>query len=162
MSQKTDSLDLVQFSSQAEELNRLLITFSEILDQESEIIKKNQADQLSEITFSKQEISEQLNLHTVKLDKILSAHNLNLASLIDSKEFSAFPEPIQIKIQDLMVLIQQCHDTNLANGMSIQMLSNINRHALDLISGKPQKKVNLYGSTGEKTSSESQSSLGKA
>lgn len=162
MSQNTDELNLGQFSSQIVGLMHLLKQFSEILDQESDIIKKNQAEQLTQITQSKQNMAEQLNLLTVELDQTLSNHNLNLISFVSSPSFTSLSEEQQAEVKQTLVLIQKCHDKNLANGMSIQMLSNINKHTLDLISGKNQQDVKLYGSSGEKTTTGSQSTLGKA
>ena len=162
MSQNTDELNLEQFSSQIAGLIHLLKQFSEILDQESDIIKKNQAEQLIQVTQSKQNLANQLNSLTVELDQTLANQNLNLISLVSSPSFNLFSEEQQTEIKQTLVLIQKCHDKNLANGMSIQMLSNINKHTLDLISGKTQQDVKLYGSSGEKTTTGSQSTLGKA
>ena len=161
MSQNTDELNLERFSSQIAVLMHLLKQFSEILDQESDIIKKNQADQLIKITQSKQNLAEQLNSSTIELDKTLG-QNLNLISLVSSPSFTLLSEQQQAETKQLIALIQQCQDKNLANGMSIQMLSNINKHTLDLISGKHQQDVKLYGSSGEKTTAGSQNTLGKA
>jgi len=162
MSQNTDELNLKQFSSQIEGLIHLLKQFSDILDQESDTIKKSQADQLIQITQSKKDLAEQLNLLTNELDQTLANQNLNLISLVNSPSFTLFSEEQQAEIKHSILLVQQCHDKNLANGMSIQMLSNINKHTLDLISGKQQQDVKLYGSSGEKTTTGSQSTLGKA
>lgn len=162
MSPNTDELNLERFSSQIAELMHLLNQFSEILDQESDIIKKNQADQLVKITQSKQSLAEELNSSTIELDKTLASKDLNLISLVSSPSFTLLSEQQQAETNQLIALIQQCQDKNLANGMSIQMLSNINKHTLDLISGKHQQDVKLYGSSGEKTTAGSQNTLGKA
>jgi len=162
MNQNTGELNLKQFSSQIVGLTHLLKQFSEILDQESDVIKKNQANQLVQITQSKQDLAEQLNSLTNELDQTLANQNLNLASLVSSPSFTLFSQEQQAEIKQLLELIQQCHDKNLANGMSIQILSNINKHTLDLISGKHQQDVKLYSSSGEKTTTGNQSTLGKA
>ncbi|MEA1988261.1 MAG: flagellar protein FlgN [Pseudomonadota bacterium] len=162
MTQNTDELNLKQFSSQIVGLMHLLKQFSDILDQESDIIKKNQADQLVQITQSKQDLAEQINSLTNELDQTLANQNLNLISLVNSRSFTLLSEEQQSEVKQTILLVQQCHDKNLANGMSIQMLSNINKHTLDLISGKQQQDVKLYGSSGERTTVGSQSTLGKA
>lgn len=162
MNQGLGELNLKQFSSQIVGLIHLLKQFSEILDQESDFIKKNQADQLIHVTQSKQDLAERLNSLTNELDETLANKSLKLISLVDSPSFALFSLEQQAEIKQLLVLIQQCHDKNLANGMSIQILSNINEHTLNLISGKHQQDVKLYGSSGEKTTTGSQSTLGKA
>lgn len=154
--------DLKLFSSQTESLLRLLKDFSELLDLEAESIKKNLADQILFTTANKQELADKLNSETIELNSNLEKNNLNLTTLIQSPIFKTLPKELQQKTQSLLSLIQECHDKNLANGMTIQMLSNINQHALDLVSGKHKQDVKLYGSSGEKTQSGNQSSLGKA
>ncbi|BCN92957.1 hypothetical protein THMIRHAM_07420 [Thiomicrorhabdus immobilis] len=154
--------DLKLFSSQTESLLRLLKKFSEQLDLESESIRKNLADQILKTTANKQELADKLNSETSALNFNLEKSGLNLNTLVESQLFKTLPKDLQQQTQALISLVQECHDKNLANGMSIQMLSNINQHALDLISGKHKQDIKLYGSSGEKTQSGNQSSLGKA
>lgn len=156
------TFDTTQFSSHAAELNRLLNTFSEKLDQEANAIKQNLPEDISAASNAKNELVNQLNTLSEKIDSALSQHDLNLNTLIESELFTTLPTALQEQIIQALELIEKCHDKNLANGMSIQMLSNINKHALDLIAGKPTEDVKLYGSSGEKTRSSGQSSLGKA
>ncbi|WP_321324353.1 flagella synthesis protein FlgN [Thiomicrorhabdus sp.] len=162
MTDQLNELNSNQFPSQIEELVRLLNQFSDVLDTESNCIKKNLPEKLIENAQNKNALADQLSNATNRIEKQLEPLNLTLTTLIDHNSFQMLSANTQANIRDLMVKIKDCHDKNLANGMSIQMLSNINKHALDLISGKPQD-LKLYGSSGEKTnSSSSQGSLGKA
>ena len=162
MTHKTSELYSKQFTSQIEELLHLLESFSAILDSESECIKKNQTDELLKIATLKSDLANQLNESTKTIELVLKPFDLNIKTLSQSAEFKSLDQAIQSKVNGLTPLIEACHDKNLANGMSIQILSNINQHTLDLITGK-QHDVNLYGSSGEKTrASNKQSNLGKA
>ena len=162
MTHKTSELYSKQFTSQIEELLHLLESFSATLDSESECIKKNLPDELLNIATLKGDLANQLNESTQAIELILQPFNLNIRTLSQSADFKSLNQDIQSKINNLTPLIESCHDKNLANGMSIQILSNINQHTLDLITGK-QHDVNLYGSSGEKTrASNKQSNLGKA
>jgi flagellar biosynthesis/type III secretory pathway chaperone len=155
-------LNLVQFSSQTADLNRLLTNFSEILDQEAIAIKCNQAEQLTQIIAIKEQLAHDLNLATDSINQFLNSYSVDLINFKNSPLFKELPTEIQTIVKNLVNLTQECNDKNLANGMSIQMLSNINKHVLDLISGKNEQQVKLYGSSGEQTQSGSKSSLGKA
>lgn len=162
MTGQLNKLNSTQFSSQIEELVCLLDQFSNVLDTEAAFIKKNLPDKLIENAQTKNEFANKLTNASNEIEKQLEPLNLSLVTLIDDPSFQTLNPNIQANITELKVKIEVCHDKNIANGISIQMLSNINQHALDLISGKPQE-LKLYGSTGEKTnSSSSQSSLGKA
>ncbi|MDX1353485.1 MAG: flagellar protein FlgN [Thiomicrorhabdus sp.] len=162
MSNQTSELTINQLTSQIDELVHLLQAFSDILDSEAEHIKKNQPEQLTDTTAIKSDMANQLSAATIALEASLKPLNLNISTLIQSDAFKTFPPSTQAKVTELISMIEACHDKNLANGMSIQILSNINQHALDLLSGKPQD-VKLYGSSGEKTrAANKQSNLGKA
>lgn len=162
MTNKTSELHSKQFTSHIEELLHLLEKFSNILDSESDCIKKNQPEKLLEVAAIKSDIANQLNISTKSIEIILKPLNLNITTLSQSNEFKALDQSVQSNLKTLVPKIAACQDKNLANGMSIQILSNINQHTLDLISGK-QQDVKLYGSSGEKTrTGNKQSNLGKA
>ncbi|GAB6069718.1 hypothetical protein JCM30760_08150 [Thiomicrorhabdus hydrogeniphila] len=162
MTDQVNDLHSPQFSSLIEELCPLLDQFSSTLDTESECIKKNLPEQLLETANIKNQLANQLTIVTTKIESILTPSGLSLNTLQNSPEFNALKKVTQNHIAEIMVKLEICHDKNLSNGMSIKMISNINKHVLDLISGK-KHDVKLYGSKGQKTiSSGSQSSLGKA
>lgn len=162
MSKQTNVLETSQFTSQIDVLLRLLDQFSLILDDESKNIKSNDTDSLILTTDNKSKLASELNVATKQLEAILSPSNVTLSNITSSDLFKLISPQHQTKIQTFISKVESCHDKNLANGMSIQILSNINQHALDLISGKPQD-VKLYGSSGEKSrANTNQTTLGKA
>ncbi len=150
------------FTSQVSELARLLNEFSGVLDNEAQAIKKNDAERLLKSNTSKQQIAEQLNQAGNALETTLAVFSTNLIDFSVHDYFATLPENTQEQVKEVINLTVDCHDKNLANGMSIQILSNINQNALDLISGKGKQDVKLYGASGEKTQSGDQKSLGKA
>lgn len=154
--------DVNLFSSQTESMTQILNQFLDALSLETEAIKKNLTQQLLDASSLKSDLANQIEEKTQTLNTILEKSNVTINYLSDSSIFSTLPIEIQNNSLALIELIQKCQDKNLANGMSIQMLSNINQHALDLISGKKKDDTNLYSSSGEKTRSGHQSSLGKA
>jgi len=162
MTDPVNTLNSTQFSSQIEELVCLLDQFSDVLDTEASCIKNNLPEKLIENAQNKNALAIELTDTSNKIEKQLEPFNLSLITLVDDSSFQTLSVNTQSNITELKAKIEACHDKNIANGMSIQMLSNINQHALDLIAGKPQD-LKLYGSSGEKTnSSSSQGSLGKA
>lgn len=154
------------------DLTRLLEGFLVALQNESAALKKNDSTQLTAVLVSKQTLSEEIELLTPKLESGLKAHNLSLKTLAElqadatpskSSKLAKLPEALQHDLQALAIISEQCQDLNQANGMAIQMLNNINQHALNLISGKSDPKVQLYGASGATTAtSNTKTSLGKA
>lgn len=145
------TMDINQFSSQTESLFGLLENFKTLLESESKTIGSSQIDELENILTKKQELSEELEQATQKLEQLLNPNQLNIFTLTENKLFKSFPPDLQQQVYQITTLIQTCHDINLANGMATQTLSNINKHTLDILSGRDTKEVNLYGSSGEKT-----------
>ncbi len=163
MTQIDDVQNRQQLTSLVAELTHLFESFYNALQTESEALKKNNSEQLTLSSSTKQEQSEGIAHLTGQLESSLKANNLTLANLFDVKVAATLPKALQQATQKLVAISDQCQDLNQANGMAIQMLSNINKHALNLISGKTQSNVQLYGSSGVTTaSSNTKTSLGKA
>jgi len=158
----TSRIDETVLTSQVTGFVHLLETFSQTLDQEAEAIKKNDTEALLESNTNKQTLAEKLAQAGNEIEQTLSPVCNNLIDFSVHENFSSLSESIQNLVKSAINLTVECHDKNLANGMSIQILSNINQHALDLLSGKSEQDVKLYGASGEKTSSSDQKSLGKA
>lgn len=155
--------NIEQLTSQIAQLIRLLENFHEALLAESLALKSNITDQISEVLPVKQQCSNELTLLTQEIDSQLLSEQLSLSKLF-STDFSArLPETLQKQILQAKKRSERCHDLNQSNGISIQILSNINRHTIDLISGKEQAGVKLYSATGETQASKtSNKTLGKA
>ncbi|NPA72380.1 MAG: flagellar protein FlgN [Gammaproteobacteria bacterium] len=134
--------------------------FLSILEQESNMLKSGQPERITEILEQKQIHSDAISAATKTLQSTLSTENSSIEALL-SKETN-YPE-LNSQIESFITLSEKCQDLNLANGMTIKMLSTINQHALDIISGKPTSNVKLYGSSGTtENSNNPQNTLGKA
>lgn len=152
-----------QLTSLVAKLTQLFESFYTALQTESKALKKNNSEQLLLTSASKQEKSADIATLTTELESTLKASKLSLADLFELDVASTLPKTLQQAAQKLVTISNQCQDLNQANGMTIQILSNINKHTLNLISGKTQPNVQLYGSSGVTTaSSNSKKSLGKA
>lgn len=163
MIQTDNAQNRQQLTSLVAELTHLFENFYLSLQTESEALKKNDSEQLLLISTTKQEQSEGITTLTAKLESTLKASKLTLANLFDLNVSTTLPKALQQATQKLVAISDKCQDLNQANGMTIQILSNINKHALNLISGKTQPNVQLYGSSGVTTASpNTKKSLGKA
>ncbi len=152
-----------QLTSLVADLTHLLESFFESLEAESKALKKYDPEQLTLTSSIKQSKSEEVATVTSLLESNLNASQLTLSNLFDSDLSTKLPKALQQDIKRLALLSDRCQALNQANGMAILMLSNINEHALDLISGKESPNVKLYGASGvSTTSSKTKKSLGKA
>lgn len=150
-------------TSQMVQFLSVLETFYKTLLSESQALKNNNTDQITDLLSIKRSLSEEISSLTQQIESFLSTQNLTLSTLFKPDFSSTLPKPLQKNIQQVIDLSNQCHDLNQSNGISIQILSNINQHTLNLISGKESPNIKLYGSTGEtKTSNTSKAPLGKA
>lgn len=164
MTQSLASLDITQFSSQIDELNALLIEFQDQLKTESDLLKKNDSSALSKSTETKINLTNKIDTQVNKINLILTTNQVqeDFFELANQKVFQQYSSELQSKVEKTLVLTQACHDLNMANGMSIQILSNINQVSLQILTGQNQTDANLYGSSGVTTQNKSKSSLGKA
>jgi len=153
-----------QFASRIDQLNTLLQTFQTLLESEANTLKTVSVNELIPISESKQLLTEQIEQSVLQLNKTLPADIKchHFFELVDHPLFLSLPASIQTKINLARSLSQTCHDLNLANGMAIQILSNINQVSLQILTGQTQTDSKLYGASGATTQSKSQSSLGKA
>ncbi|MCF6298361.1 MAG: flagellar protein FlgN [Thiomicrorhabdus sp.] len=152
-----------QLPSQIAQFLQLLETFHETLLSESQALKSNNTDQLSTTILVKSELTEKISLLTQSIENQLKTQQLSLSALLSSTLPSNLPQAMQQNIQRLILLSNQCHDLNQANGISIQILNNINQQTIKIISGQEPPNVKLYGATGEtQTSASAKNPLGKA
>ncbi|NPA71883.1 MAG: flagellar protein FlgN [Gammaproteobacteria bacterium] len=137
--------------------------FHSILAQESELLKSGFPERITEIIEKKHTHSERLLTSTQTLQSTLLAENSSIESLLSQEAILAYPPELKAQINTFIELSEKCQDLNLANGMSIRMLTTINQHALDIASGKSTSGVKLYGSSGTtERSNNPQNTLGKA
>jgi flagellar biosynthesis/type III secretory pathway chaperone len=149
--------------SQITQFLQLLESFLETLLAESEALRSNHTDQLSTTLSVKNALAEEISLLTQTIEKQLNTQKLTLSVLLSSKPPSNLPLAMQQDIQCLITLSNQCHDLNQANGISIQVLNNINQHTLKILSGQESPNIKLYSARGEtQTTQPSKNPLGKA
>ncbi len=158
----TQTIDLNKLSQHVNQLFVLLCQFETVLNQESTILKSSDLSSLSDITLEKESLTQKIDLEFQVLNKKLTPKIHSLNELLESDFFQTFPTELQKTIQETTEKIVQCSDQNLANGMSIQALSNINQTVLQLFSGQnPQNKT--YSASGESQITDNTSrTLGKA
>lgn len=164
MTQALASLDIPQFSSQIDELNQLLLEFQALLETESTLLKKSDATALSSSTQTKSLVTEKIDILVNEINNNLPKNSISehFFELADKKMFSDISTTLQNQVDKTMSLTQSCHDLNMANGMAIQILTNINQVSLQILTGQTQADANLYGASGVTTQNKSKSSLGKA
>ncbi len=163
MTQTDNVQNRQQLTSLVADLTHLLESFYTSLQTESEALKTNDSEQLTLTSATKHQQTDEILRLTAELESSLKANNLTFANLFELNVSTTLPKALQQATQQLVATSDQCQDLNQANGMTIQILSNINKHALNLISGKPQSNVQLYGSSGITTaSSNTKKTLGKA
>ena len=156
-------LKIEPLPSQIAQFLTLLEAFQSILQSESHALKSNHTDQLATTLSVKSELTEKISLLTQAIEKQLDTQSLTLSTLLSAKLPSNLPQSLQQNIQHLITLSNQCHDLNQANGISIQILNNINQHTLKILSGQESSNVKLYSASGETQTSEStKTPIGKA
>ncbi|MEA3405596.1 MAG: flagellar protein FlgN [Pseudomonadota bacterium] len=156
------SLNTNQFSSQIDELNSLLLEFKTLLESESELLKQNDSNAIIETSQTKNEISNKIDKQVQSIQNLLPDKSKHFFELAQDKVFSGISKTLQPKIDGSIELTQACHDLNMANGMAIQILSNMNQVSLQILTGQNRTETNLYGSSGSTTQNKTKSSLGKA
>lgn len=164
MCQAIAGLNTDQFSSHIDELNLLLLDFQSLLEKESDELKGSDASALSASTQAKALLTNKIDLLVKQINKSLpaSTQNKHFFELAQQNAFSDISNSLQASLNKSMALSQTCHDLNMANGMAIQILSNINQVSLQILTGQNQSDSSLYGSSGSTTQNKPKSSLGKA
>ena len=156
------SIDNNELTSLVVEFDKLLTEFYELLEHEAEAIKSNDTAALTASNQNKTSHAEKVNAAATAIEKALPESCANLIDLSLDEGFSSLPQNLQQHIKEAINLTVKCYDKNVANGMSIQILSNINQNAIDTLTGNQNKDVKLYGASGETTSQGAKKSLGKA
>ncbi|VAW48560.1 hypothetical protein MNBD_GAMMA04-1372 [hydrothermal vent metagenome] len=152
-----------QLPSQMAQFLQLLDAFQQTLLSESEALKSNLTNQLATTLLTKEKLAKDISLLTQSIEARLKTKQLTLSVLLSTQLPSNLPLSMQQDIQHIITLSNQCHDLNQANGISIQILNNINQHALNTISGQEAPNIKLYSASGETQTPESiKKTLGKA
>lgn len=126
------------------EIEQQLSNFLELLETEKLAIRQSDFDSLEKNTSEKSEQAKTLEITSEKLSTLL--HH-PLSDLLENPELIGV-ESLQQKLDKIRILSVSCHDLNQANGISIQILNNMNDYTLNLITGH-DPNTKLYGSKGE-------------
>lgn len=152
-----------ELPSQIAQFLQLLESFKEALLSESQALKSNNTEQLSTTLSVKNELSEKISQLTQAIEQQLNTQQLTLSVLLSPEISPDLPQTMQQNIQRLILLSNQCHDLNQANGISIQILNNINQHTLKILSGQESPNIKLYGARGKTQATKpTKNPLGKA
>ncbi|MDG6777589.1 flagellar protein FlgN [Thiomicrorhabdus sp. zzn3] len=164
MSQQAATLfNSTEFASHIGELKELLSLFLETLKSESDLLKLPPSDQLTKTLQQKSELAEQLQTSQHSLESFLKTSELqHLSQVLAPPHSEHLDNALKKQIQDVLTLSQACSDLNLANGISVQMLSNINQASLRILSGGPEQTTNTYSAKGETQTGDKRSPIAKA
>ncbi|WP_127470428.1 flagellar export chaperone FlgN [Thiomicrorhabdus aquaedulcis] len=151
------------FTSQIGQLKSALLEFKAVLDVEAQALKQiNNIEKILHILKSKEQLQQQLAKQLSSLELCISPP-MPVTQLLSDSIWPTLPTTLQQDLLQIEQLTQACFNLNAANGISIQILSTLNQHTLNLISGKSATQVNLYDAAGEsKSTSSQQTTLGQA
>ena len=124
-----------------------LNTFKQALDFETETIKTKPASELISSSEQKQIALSELEKATANIS--VQIKPLRIERLLEEPSHYSNNLELLNLIKRCSERTVECHDQNLSNGMSIQILSNINNQMLHMMKGDPND-VKLYGSKGSK------------
>jgi flagella synthesis protein FlgN len=161
-SQPLPDLDLTQLSSHLDALNGLLDAFESVLEQEAALLKDHASEALHPILERKAQLAEQLDRQFQQLETLLPPASGHFADLVRNQAFARQAPKLQHQAETFLSRSQRCNDLNIANGISIQILNNINQVSIELMAGQTDNAPDLYGRSGQSKSSKSSSTLGKA
>ena len=140
-----------------------LSQFKDVLQQESNILKKFNIENLPELLEKKSALSETIEENFKQFNLCLGSETpKTLDSWLESDIFTTLSEELQKSFKKLIAVTNECHDMNLANGMTVQTLNNINQVSLNILTGQTSPSNQVYSASGERQKSKTQTSLGKA
>lgn len=120
-----------------------LESFLSLLEQETLALKTLDPQQLTELAQQKNTLTTELEQDLQQLEQQIAPETFK--TLLSHPQI---PAQQKTELQKLEQLSEQCHKQNLANGITIQSLSNLNLGLLQLFKGQDaQSKV--YGAKGK-------------
>lgn len=139
-------------------LHQELESFFEILQIEKEAIRHSDTEKLEQNLTKKSTSADLIEQHIQHIENLTGRSLLDWFSQENSQELGEWSQ----SIVELKALTQNCHDLNIANGISINILNNMNNVSLGILSGKdPDMKT--YGAKGQARSGKDQGrTIGKA
>ncbi|WP_321276172.1 flagellar protein FlgN [Thiomicrorhabdus indica] len=156
MNQPTVSQNSKEVYTSFDKLLKALDNFLTILNEEKAAIRKSEIKLIEDVTQKKSESVDQIESISIAIEKDTGR------SIPEWFADKTLEGNLQNLIQKTENMTTACHDLNLANGLSINILNNMNSYTLNLVSGKdPDMKT--YGSKGQENASKDQRrTLGKA
>jgi len=156
------TIDTDKLSIAVNKLLACLKQFETILVKESEQLKASDTETLIKTTVEKDTIATEIETVFAELKTITNDISFSINDFMSQDLFKDLPLELQASFEKTVNQIVICHDKNIANGISLQALSNINHAFLQLFKGQdPHSKT--YTASGNTTPSNSTSkTLGKA
>lgn len=149
----TYQVETSQIEPKLTQLINGLGAFLSLLENEAEILRKNDLAPLTDISQTKSKLSEQVEQDYLAIMAPFKQHQenetLSIAEVIELPIFESLASKLQIKFFKALELSQRCHEKNLSNGITIQTLNNLNQTLINLMSGTPENAT-TYGSEGKK------------
>lgn len=155
------TVDLKVLTQHIDQLSSLFINFKNTLLNEAEVLKTNQIEELPAVLEKKAQLSTQVEIEHQALSTLLNTEQQPLDELLNSNLFKTFPTNLQKQLQQIIEMVNECHDLNLSNGMTVQILNHFNQTALNILTGQ-EVTPSMYESSGSKNYSKNKNSLGKA
>jgi flagellar biosynthesis/type III secretory pathway chaperone len=156
-------IDEQALTLKSRQLMDALAKFKVVLQEESNILKKFNIESLPELLEQKSALSQNIEENFQAFNLCLGSQTpKTLDSWLQEEVFKTLSENLQKTFHQLIELTNECHDMNLANGMTVQTLSNINQASLNILTGQNPASSQIYGASGERQKSKNQTSLGKA
>lgn len=164
MSQQIATLfNSTEFASHIGELKGSLQLFLETLKTESELLKLSPSDQLTQTLEQKSKLAEQLQASQQNLETFLKSSDIQHLSEMLTPPYSAnLGNALKKEIQEVLTLSQACSDLNLANGISVKILANINQAKLRILAGNTDNQSSTYSAKGQTQTSDKRSPIAKA
>ncbi len=148
-------------TSHTDQLLSILSSFKEVLIAESTLLKTTQFEMLPALLEKKAALSNNLETTHLEFTKTFEADELTLDKFMKSEEYKELPSDLKNKLSNLILVINECHDINLTNGMTVAILSNYNQTSLNILTGQ-ETIPPIYGSTGSTSTRKNKNSLGQA
>lgn len=158
----TNTVDFTSLTTHANQLFSSLTRFQTLLEQEASFLKSNQVDQLPSLLEEKSQLSVEVNNIFQSFIDQIPQDNSTLDQLTESEIFQTFPSGLQQQVTSIIEKINLCHDLNLSNGMTVQILSNLNQVSLNILTGQGNTDSSSYGASGEKHKAKNKTTLGQA
>lgn len=137
-------------------LQKELDLFLSILNDEKTAIQKSNIQLIEEVSQKKSNSADAIEATSKTIEKDTGR------SISEWLTDETLEGEIKTLVEQVHTQTTECHDLNMANGLSINILNNMNSFTLNLISGKdPDMKT--YGSKGQAHASKDKNrTLGKA